>query len=347
MSVEIQEDISIKPYTTFKMGGVVRYFAHIKSLSDLREYISFSEEKKLPLLIFGGGSNVIFPDTGVLSVCLAHIQIDGISEVRNDGEHIYLKVGAGVIWDDAVLYAVSCGLSGIEAMSAIPGTAGATPIQNVGAYGQEIKDTLESVEVYNLETREVKVLSNQDCAFAYRDSIFKHEAKNKYIIISITLKLSKKPPSLPRYPGISEYFEKKGISKPTLSDIRNAIIDIRWMKLPRPEDVPSCGSFFKNPIIPKDHAENLKEKYPSMVCYGVDENSCKVGAGWLIDTVGLKGKSFGNLSLYKNNALVIVNNGQATKKELIELISYIQGLVKETFDILIEPEPIMIEDYGT
>lgn len=326
------------------MGGYVKYFATITSVEDLVKYLSFSKQKKLPLIIIGGGSNIIFPDDNELMACVALMKIEGITIVSENDTEVIIEVGAGVVWDDFVLYAVECRFSGVEALSAIPGSVGATPVQNVGAYGVEIKDVLISVTCLNKETELFETLTNAECNFLYRDSIFKHT--EKYIIVNVLFKLTKKSPKIPQYTDVINYFNDTGNMSPSYLEIREAIQTIRWKKLPRPEEYPSCGSFFKNPIVEKSHVENIKKVYPGIVCYRVNDTVCKVGAGWLIDTVGLKGKTFGNLSLYKDNALVIVNNGEATKKELLDLILHIQNLVKDTFDIAIELEPIIIKDFN-
>ncbi len=337
------EHKNIAELSTFRMGGSVRYYIPIRNTLDLKQAISFAKDANLPFIIVGGGSNTIFGFTQELDVVLLHIQILGFEIVEKNTDSVLVKIGAGENWDNIVAKAVEMNLSGIEAMSKIPGTAGATPVQNVGAYGQEIKDTLVSVEVYDISTGEIKNLSNTECGFTYRDSIFKHEAKEKYIITSIVLKLSTQEPKVPDYPGVKLYFEKKGISAPTLADIREAISQIRASKLPDPKDIASVGSFFKNPIVSNKLASQIKEKYSNAVIFPLTSTESKIGAGWLIDTLGLKGKEFGNLMLYSNNALVIVNKGGATYPELIELVSSIQKQIKDTFGIDIEPEPIIVK----
>lgn len=336
----VQEDIPLKKYTTFRMGPVARYFIEIEKEEEIPEAVLFAKGKNMDFYVLGGGSNTIYTKDDFLDACIIKINIPGIVITHeSDGEAV-LRIGAGEEWDSVVAFSVERGFSGIEAMSAIPGSAGGTPIQNVGAYGQEIKDTLYAVDVYDLEEKNFKTLSNSECEFAYRDSIFKK--KKRYIVLSIILKLSKKAPKVPEYPGVKAYFEKKRIEAPSMLEIREAIIEIRKNKLPDPKEIASVGSFFKNPIVSKEIAEKLKQEFEKPVIFEVGEGRYKIGAGWLIDTLGLKGKNFGNLSLYEHNALVIVNNGSATYHELFELVEEIQKKVEERFGIDIEPEPIFI-----
>ncbi len=239
-------------------------------------------------------------------------------------------------------FAVSKDLSGIEALSAIPGTAGATPIQNVGAYGADVSGVLVSLRAYDTKENKFVVFSNEDCRFGYRDSMFKHEGKGRYIISEITICLSKELPNVPQYPGVAEYLAKNNIRAASLLDIRKAIISIRANKLPDPKEIASVGSFFKNAFVPKEQAEKLKAEFPTLAVFPVNEKISKVGAGSLIDTLGMKGKRFGSLSVYKGNALVLVNEGGATRAELTELVSKIIKDVQEKFGIALETEPELL-----
>jgi len=336
--MEIQRDVVIEPYTTFKMGGKVAFFADLAAKEEVAEFVRFAKEQKLPFICIGGGSNIIFPDENVLYACIGHIQIKGFEM----SDEVVLKIGAGEDWDAVVERAVSRGLSGIEALSAIPGTAGATPVQNVGAYGQEIAHTLLSVEAFDRKEEKVIELSNDECKFAYRDSIFKHAGKDRYIILSITLRLSKNPPVMPAYPGVKAYFDNKNIQNPTLQQIRDAIIEIRSLKLPDPALIASCGSFFKNPLVSKTAADSIAAKYPDAIIFEISEGQSKIGAGWMIEKVGLKGAEVGNLLVYPHNALVLVNKGGASKKELLALVARIQEEVARVFGVMLEPEPVFV-----
>jgi UDP-N-acetylmuramate dehydrogenase len=324
------------------MGGSAAYFADLNTVEDVEEFVRFSQEKNLPLIVLGGGSNIIFPDDRELLACVGRINVKGFEVLHDKEEEVVLKIGAGENWDDIVRKTVERGLSGLEALSAIPGTAGATPVQNVGAYGQEIAQTLLSLEAFDIEAKKVAELSKEECKFSYRDSIFKHEAKGRYIILSLILKLSKKSPQIPDYPGVKSFFEKKGIENPSVSEIREAIIEIRSLKLPDPKDIASCGSFFKNPIVEKGIADTIKARYQNAVVYPLADGKAKIGAGWMIDSLGLKGKRFGGVEIYPHNALVLTNVGNATRKDLIEAVEFIKGEVKAAFGVEIEPEPVWI-----
>lgn len=335
----IHEYVDIKNYTTFKVGGQFRYFVELTDPKELRELYEFANDKKLPVHIIGGGSNMVFPD-GVYDKVVARIKFCDFEILSDTPEYVELKVGAGESWDYVVENTVAAGLSGIEAMSAIPGTCGATPVQNVGAYGQEIKDTLTNVEVFDTTDNTIKMLTNDECKFAYRDSIFKGEAKGRYVITAITLRLHKnKQVMIPNYPGVKKYFLENNINNPTLVQIRDAIIDIRKNKLPDPDDIPSAGSFFKNTIVSSDVADRLKKNYPDIVLFKVDEDHYKVPSGFLMEKAGLKGKKFGTISSYSHNAMVLVNDGGATRADVEKARDEIIHIVFEKFGITLEAEP--------
>lgn len=337
--MEIQEYVDIKDHCTFKIGGQFRYFVELNDIKDLPKLYKFAKEKNLSVHIIGKGSNMVFPD-GVLDKIVAHIIFCDFEIINDTSEYVDLKVGAGESWDYVVESVVAVGFSGIEAMSAIPGTCGATIVQNVGAYGQEIKDVLIFVEVFDTKDNTIKNLSNTDCKFAYRDSIFKSEAKGRYVITAIILRLLKnKQVVIPNYPGVKKYFLENNINNPTCLQIRNAIIEIRKNKLPDPKDIPSVGSFFKNTIVSKDKTNSLKNKYPDIVLFKVDETHTKVPAGFLIEKAGLKGKNFGTISSYVNNAMVLINNGGATRVDVEKTRDEIIKIVYEKFDIILETEP--------
>lgn len=337
--MEIKELVDIKDYTTFRMGPPVRYFSVVKTLDDLKEGFNFAKEKNLPVFILGSGSNIIMGQQDVLEAVVLKMELPGLKVIEENDSKVLIKIGAGENWDGVVKRAVEMNLWGIEAMSWIPGTAGATPIQNVGAYGREIADVLVSLEAYEIATGKTLIFSNRECKFSYRDSAFKNELKDKFVITSITLELSKQPGQVPDYPGVKKYFEERGIGAPGLQEIRQAIIDIRNIKLPDPKEIASVGSFFKNPIVTKEHYEKLQEKYPKIVAFALESGGYKIGAGWMLETLGLKGKQFGNLQFYPNNALVMVNKGSATFSELEVLVTEIKTKVKTTFEIDLEMEP--------
>ena len=334
--------VPLSELSTFRMGGTAREVATVDSAADLHELFAAMKDGE-KWFILGGGSNVVFPD-GDCDATFIKFSPKGIQTEENDSG-VLVTAGAGVVWDDLVAYTVEHGFSGLEALSAIPGSVGATPIQNVGAYGAEIKDTLVSVKAFDTQTKELVTFTNADCKFAYRDSMFKHEGKGRYIITEVTFGLSRVKPTAPNYPGVADYFAVKNISEPSLSQIREAIIAIRANKLPDPKQTASVGSFFKNPIIQKEQADALKLANPTLAVFPVSDTHSKVGAGSLIDTLGWKGKNFGPVSIYKNNALVLVNEGGATREHLSQTVGEIVAAVKEKYDITLEPEPELIHSF--
>jgi UDP-N-acetylmuramate dehydrogenase len=336
--IQIEQNKALASLSTFRMGGMAAYFCSINAKEDVLEAYTFAREKGLPVVVLGGGSNTIFAEPEILKALVIQIAIPGYEFISDE----LLKLGAGEEWDSVVMRTVEAGYSGMEALSAIPGSVGGTPVQNVGAYGQEVANLIDSLEAFDTTTNTFVTLSNSECKFAYRDSIFKQEAKGRYVIVSVTFKLSKAQPTAPNYPGVASYFEKQGIIEPTLFDIRNAIIEIRKSKLPDPKEIASVGSFFKNPFISTEAANALKSKFEKAVIFPVTETTSKVGAGWMIDSLGLKGKEFGNLMLYPGNAMVIVNKGGATPTELQNLVQDIQNKVREAYGVTIEPEPIFV-----
>lgn len=337
--IKIDEYVDIRNHCTLKIGGQFRYFTVVETQSDIQEVINFAKEKNIKIFILGGGSNLVFSST-IVDALVVKIQIKSFEIINDTDEYTDIKVGAGENWDAFVGRTVDMNLSGIEALSAIPGTVGATPVQNVGAYGQEVKDTIVSVEVLDPEAGSIKTFLNSECEFAYRDSIFKNNAKNKYIILSVTFRLSKGEHKVPDYPGVKNYFQDKGIINPTLLDIRKAIIVIRSTKLPNPVEIPNVGSFFKNPIVTTQVFYSLisstGEKVPF---FDVGGDKVKIPAGWLIESVGFKGKDFGEISVYQNNALVLVNNGQATFADIESVRDQIIKAVQDKFGITLETEP--------
>lgn len=335
---KIQENVDVKDYCTLKVGGSFRYFVEVDNIYVLLEIYEFAKSKNLPVLVLGGGSNIVFSD-GIIDVVAIKNKISGFKVVNEKDTNVDIKVGAGEIWDSIVANTVTMGLSGLESLSAIPGTVGGTPVQNVGAYGSEVKDTILEVEAFDTKENIMTTLSNFDCRFSYRNSIFKNEAKGRYIITAVTYSLSKALPVVPNYPPVLKYFEEKKNSSPTLSDIRDAIIIIRREKLPDPSITPNVGSFFKNAIVANEISDKIKKEYPSAIFFKVDERCTKIPAGWLIENSGLKGKSFGHVSIYENNALVLVTDGEATEEDIVNARDEIIKIVHEKFGIKLEQEP--------
>ncbi len=340
--MEIKEDVNIKKYSTLKIGGRFRYFSIISSINDLIYIYNIRKTnikyKNISLLVLGGGSNIVFSD-GILNVLAVKMEIKGFEIVKDTDKYTDIKVGAGETWDNIVLRTVKMNLFGLESLSSIPGTVGATPVQNVGAYGAEVSDTILEVELYDIKNNKVKNFSNNECEFKYRNSIFKNEAKGKYIIISVTYRLNKSLFKVPNYSGIKKYLIENKINNPKVKDIREAVIYIRREKLPNPKELPNVGSFFKNPIIEKNITVGLKRKYDDLITFPISEKMVKVPAGWLIEKSGLKGKSFGNISVYDKNALVLINTNNATKEDLLFAKNEIINKVYEKFNIRLEQEP--------
>lgn len=345
--LNIQEYVNIKDYCTLKVGGQFRYFTKLENIDDfpsLYTLVQADEKyKDIKLFILGGGSNIVFSD-GILNLLAIKMDIKGFEIISQTENYTDIKVGAGENWDNFVRKTVDMDLSGIEALSAIPGTVGAGPVQNIGAYGSEVKDTILEVEVYDIENKKIKKISNADCKFGYRDSIFKNEAKGKYVIVSVIYRLSKimQHSKTLSYPGVLKYFEERGIKEPNLKEIRQAIIEIRKSKLPNPNETPNVGSFFKNPIVLNEIANKIKNNFPDVKFFPVGQDYTKIPAGWLIENVGLKGKTFGKVSIFDKNALVLVNSNNANFEDVISTKNEIIKTVKDKFGIILEQEPEII-----
>ena len=341
-----EEFVDLRPFTTFKLGGKARYFVEIIDPTDIPRAFEFAREKNLSVFILGGGSNILLSHDDVYEAVVIKMNITGFEPIDSEGDKILIKIGAGENWDEAVRKAVDLNLSGIESLSAIPGTAGATPVQNVGAYGTEISDVLVNLDAYDIDNDRFVTLSNADCRFGYRDSIFKNEAKGKSVITAITLQLSKIPGVVPDYPGVKKYFAENGSfadgSQPSLADIRRAIIDIRRFKLPDPREIASVGSFFKNPIVSEEQYHRLEKQFPGIIGYQLPGDRYKIGAGWLLEFLRFKGKQIGNLKFYNHNALVLTNLGDATFRETIAVADQVRQSVMDTFGIELEMEPLVV-----
>jgi UDP-N-acetylmuramate dehydrogenase len=327
--------INLKEITTFGLSANVKIF-EINDGQQIADY--FNAHKNEPYFVIGGGSNIICSKE-IEKKNILKIQIPGIQILDDDGHSVLVKIGAGVVWDEVVGWSINNNLSGIEALSAIPGCAGAAPVQNIGAYGSEIKDTLVSLTAYDTKEFKFVDIKNKDCNFSYRQSIFKGEHKDHYVIISIVLRLSRHLPKIPDYPAVVKYFKDNNITNPTSKEIRKVIKEIRWSKLPHPEDLGNCGSFFENPIVDIETANNLKEKHTDMPVYDLGNGNAKIPAGYLIEAVGFKGKSFGNVGTYEKNALVLVNLNNAEFMDVLNAKNAIIKAVKDEFGLELESEP--------
>ena len=336
----IVENISLAQYTTFKIGGKARFFCIVSNIEELKEAVIFTKDKNIPLFILGGGSNILISDEGFKGLVIK-MELRGI-EIIEDIHDVNKKsvlTAAGEIWDDFVKYTVDNGLYGLENLSLIPGTVGASPIQNIGAYGAEVKDVIQWVEVLEIATGNISKLSNAECRFSYRNSVFK-ELSNKFVVTRVAFRLNKDGEVDTDYKDVREYFEKKGItSKPTIDQVRQAIVDIRTAKLPDLEKWGTAGSFFKNPVITVEHFNELKIKYPELPSFPEPDGKVKVPLGYIIDKIcGMRGYVNGKVASYDKQALVIVAGWGASAKEVKDLAMELTAKIKEKTGIEVNNE---------
>jgi len=336
MALHIQQNISLQPFNTFGIEAKARFFVEVTTIDELKSILLHADYQSMPKLMLGGGSNMLF--TQDFDGLVIKMGIKGIEKMREDSENVWVKVGAGEIWHDFVLYCVGQGWYGVENLSLIYGTVGAAPMQNIGAYGVELKDVFDLLIAVDKVSGNQQFFTHADCKFGYRESIFKQELKDKYVITEVIFHLSKKPYFNTSYGAIQQTLAEMGITQVSIKAVSDAVIKIRASKLPNPEQVGNAGSFFKNPEILKIHFENLKEQYPQMPSYPAGEQKVKVPAGWLIEQCGWRGKRIGNVGSHKDQALVIVNYGNATGLEIKDLALKIQQSVIEKFDICLDME---------
>ena len=331
--MNIKTNISLKPFNTFNVDVKAKYFAEVNNTHELKELLSNKDYNSEKRLILGGGSNVLF--TKKIDGIIIKINSSQINTISETEERVFIKADAGVEWDSFVQHTINQGISGIENLSLIPGNVGAAPIQNIGAYGVEVKYFIESVNIIFLENLEEKTLSNAECNFGYRNSIFKHELKNKFVITSVVFKFPKKNYVNLEYTPLNDYFVGRRENVIISKDVREAVISIRESKLPDPNKIGNAGSFFKNPIISNEKYEGLKIEYPDLNGYPENNSKIKISAGWLIEKCGLRGKRIGDVGVHEKQALVIVNYGNSTGLEIVEFSKMIQNEVENKFDIKI------------
>ncbi len=327
-----KKNYSLKSVNTFGINVKSKQFSSFKSKKDLKNILSSAQS---PLLILGGGSNILL--TQDFEGTVLKNEIEGIEIVKETEEHSWVRVGGGITWHDFVMWSIDQELSGIENLSLIPGSTGAAPMQNIGAYGVEIESVFSELEAIEIENLETKIFDKKACAFGYRYSVFKGSLKGKYIIISVTFKLNKKHTFKTSYGAINQEL-KKMQKEASLRSISQAVINIRQSKLPDPKEIGNSGSFFKNPVIETSLFKELQKKYPNIVGYTVSESQTKVAAGWMIDQAGWKGFKKGDAGVHKNQALVLVNYDQASGKEILQLAKEIQKSIQSTFGIALEME---------
>lgn len=343
--MNIQENVALSGYSTMRLGGTARYLVEVTSRSDIEEAVAWAVEHRMPPLMIGGGNNIIWRDEGFEGLLLIN-KIMGYEEFPEDELNTYVTLGAGENWDSVVERTVNAGLSGIEALSLIPGTAGATPIQNVGAYGQEIADTLVSVEAYDLHTRQFLNLPTIDCAFGYRTSRFKTTDRDRFLITSITLHLMKQNPMPPFYRALAEHLATTHHGDTyTPADIRKAVIEIRSGKLPDPQKVANCGSFFANPIVPEDILIQIEADYAEAPHWPTDQpGMVKIPAAWLIEQAGFKDfhDPETGMGTWPKQPLVLVNEHAESANDLLKFKQKIVNAVQEKFQITLQQEPELL-----
>lgn len=333
--MEIIENFSLKKYNTFGIEAKAKEFTAVHSVEELKTILAENPSKKK--FILGGGSNMLL--TQDIDALVIHIDLKGKKIIREDEDFVWVESQAGENWHDFVLWTINQDFGGLENMSLIPGNVGTTPVQNIGAYGTEIKDTFVSCDAVRIDNQETRTFLKDECHFGYRESIFKNEAKDQYIITSVVFKLTRHNHKInTSYGDIMAELAKQDINTPRLKDVSNAVIAIRQSKLPDPKELGNSGSFFKNPIISKTDFEKVQKKFPEIRFFKVSDTEVKVPAGWLIEQAGFKGKRFGDAGIHKNQALVLVNYGNATGQEILNVSKDIQETIFNTFGIRIEAE---------
>src|SRR3989344_2312507 len=337
--MEMNESVPLAPYATFKIGGPARYFCDIHSLNEIKEAVAFAREKHLPTFILGGGSNVLISDSGFDGVVL-HIVLSGI-EWEEEGDTIFATAGAGVVWDELVRESVERGYWGLENLSHIPGSVGASAVQNIGCYGVEACEAIEWVEEYDTENDLVRRVFPHDCAFGYRDSVWKHDRKGVRVITRVRFRLAKNGSPKTDYKDLREYFSDKTIIHPTQQEVRDALFTIRSQKLPDLARYGTAGSFFKNPVVTTEEAVQFLKRFPEALHFSSGGNEIKLSAPWIIDHVlNLRGIRKGNVGTWGKQALVLVNYGGASAEEIKTLAHEIQFRAHELTNIALSPEVV-------
>lgn len=334
MYMEVRENFSLKKYNTFDIEVACKYFVECAREEEVLEFVRTYELNPEEVLVLGGGSNFLFTEDFDGVVFFPTMQ--GYEIVNEDDDHVYVCVGSGVVWDDFVEWAVERGYGGVENLSLVPGHVGATPVQNIGAYGVEVGECIVKVEAVDIVKGEKVEIDAATCRFSYRDSIFKHEWKNRFVVMRVTFRLSKKPVFRLHYGSVHDEVTRLG--EISLKTIRQAIIRIREAKLPNVNVLPNAGSFFKNPLVDRAFADSLIKKNPALPVYPVDEDHVKLAAGWLIDSAGWKGKVIGHAGVHEKQALVLVNTGGATGIEIAHLANEIKKSVFLQFGVWLEAE---------
>ena len=339
MSLSIQKQVSLRSYNTLAIDVAARFFVAVQSLEQLQEALAWAEQHQLAVLLLGGGSNLVL--TADLNALVIHLQLRGIQVLYEDPDFARIEVQAGENWHAFVQWSLAQGFSGLENLSLIPGNIGAAPVQNIGAYGVELKDHLESVLVYERETKQCVRLTTVQCQFAYRDSLFKRESGRR-VILSVIFKLPKRAVLQLDYGHLRSYLAQLNVLEPTAQDVSRAVCAIRAEKLPDPSQLANAGSFFKNPVVTAAHAEQLQQAYPDIVSFLQVDGQVKLAAGWLIERAGWKGVRQGDAGVHAKQALVLVNYGTASGAQILQLAAQIQADIKQRFAVDLEIEPNVI-----
>lgn len=334
--MQLSENVLLRLYNTFGIDARARYFSAFTAEQELQAVLSAQRLRELPLMILGGGSNILF--TRDFDGLMLKNDVKGITLLKEDEEHIYVKVGAGENWHNFVMHCIARNWAGLENLSLIPGNVGASPMQNIGAYGVEIKDTFLELEAWHLKDHTSVTFSNEDCAFGYRDSVFKRQYKGQFAILSVTYRLNKHPQFNTSYGAIEEELQRMGVKELSVQSVSQAVINIRSSKLPDPAKIGNAGSFFKNPTIDGGQFAALKSAFPGIVAYPVANGAYKLAAGWLIEQCGWKGFRRGDAGVHARQALVLVNYGNAMGQEIYQLSQEVVDSVVEKFGVELERE---------
>jgi len=332
----IHENYSLKKLNTFGINASARYFTEVSSVEEFREILSQQNFTNTQKLILGGGSNLLF--TKNFDGIVLKNNLKGIEIIKEDADFYFIKAAAGEIWHELVLHCITNNYGGLENLSLIPGNVGASPMQNIGAYGVEIKDLFYELEALHIADKAIHTFNKSDCKFGYRESIFKRELKNQYIILSVTYKLYKKPVFNTNYGAIEKELDEMGVKELSIQAISKAVCNIRSSKLPDPAKIGNAGSFYKNPEVLREKYEFIKIRFPDIVGYELENGNIKLAAGWLIEQCGWKGKTFGDAGVHKLQALVLVNYGNAKGNEIYDLSQKIIDSVKNKFGVQLERE---------
>jgi UDP-N-acetylmuramate dehydrogenase len=332
----ISSNTSLKPFNTFGIDVAAKYFTTARSLENIQELLETKEYRNNFRLILGGGSNLLL--TQNVDALVIKNELKGIEAVKEAGDTVFVKCAAGEVWHEFVMYCISHNYGGLENLSLIPGCTGASPMQNIGAYGVEIKDTFYELEAIDTTTGQLHTFTKPDCEFGYRESVFKRQYKDRFIITSVTFQLSKKPQFHIEYGAIKQELDAMKVSELSIKAISQAVINIRSSKLPDPKQIGNAGSFFKNPEVSAETHDRLKNEFPNLVAYPLENGHYKLAAGWLIEQSGLKGYRAGDAGVHKLQALVLVNYGTATGKEIYDLSTHVLQTVKNKFGVELERE---------